>query len=150
MKVYDLIENAIDVRLMDVPNITSIILDYIETYIYYFHYEETDYEDPDYDEVKDTTKAIILAGNEDEAYELFIAQAEGLIDFKIDKETFMGNLTMNEHKRYFTSPKVHHFYRNIVAEGLDRKFRWVRDTYEFYEYKHGKGVKRLGHSRRYI
>ena len=40
MKVYDLIEQAIDVRFMDIPNVTSIILDYIETNIYQLDYVE--------------------------------------------------------------------------------------------------------------
>jgi hypothetical protein len=69
MKVYDLIEQAIDVHFMDVPNVTSIILDYIETNIYHLDYIEV-YNDAnphpniwDYEEVKFILKACILATN---------------------------------------------------------------------------------------
>ena len=117
MKVYDLIEQAIDVRFMDVPNVTSIILDYIETNIYHLDYLEVDNTllDPDYDETRYILKACILASNEDEAYELLVSHFKSLgREYKlIDKDYFMGNLTMNEEKRYFTSPKVHHIFTEL-------------------------------------
>jgi len=153
MKVYDLIEEAIDVRFMDVPNVTSIILDYIETNIYHLDYLEVDNTllDPDYDETRYILKACILATNEDEAYDLFISHFKSLgREYKlIDKEYFMGNLTMNEEKRYFTSPKVHHIFTEEKCFGLDRKFRHIVDIYDNYEYKHNKGGKSVN-GRRYV
>ena len=164
MKVYDLIEQAIDVHFMDVPNVTSIILDYIETNIYYLDYLVV-YDDgephPDlleYEEVKFILKACILATNEEEAYKLFISHFDTIaLEHKfndwdeispftripkdlISKEDFMGNLTKNEDKRYFTPPKVHHIFTENRCYGMGRKHRFLIDIYDNYEYKHNKGV----------
>lgn len=166
MKVYDLIEQAIDVHFMDVPNITSIILDYIETNIYQLDYLEV-YDDSnphpalwDYEEVKFILKACILATNEEEAYELFISHLNTVaLEHKfndwdeveehkfirkpkqlITKEDFMGNLTKNEYNRYFTLPKVHHIFTELRCNGIGRKHRFSLDIYDNYEYKHNKGV----------
>jgi len=139
MKVYDIIEEAIDVRLMDAPNITSIILDYIQTSIFYFQYEETDYEHSDLEEINFISKACILATNEDEAYEMFKSHTEGLKIEQIDKDTFIGNLTLEENKRYFTLPKIYHIYTVKKGYGLDRKFSPIYYTWGKYEYKHKKG-----------
>ena len=153
MKVYDLIEEAIDVRFMDVPNITSIILDYIETNIYHLDYLEVDNTllDLDYDETRYILKACILASNEDEAYDLFMSHFNSLNgNYKlIDKHYFMGNLTMNEDKRYFTSPKVHYVFTEEKNYGVDRNFNDIVDIYNNYEYKHGKGGKTVN-GRRYM
>ena len=166
MKVYDLIEQAIDVHFMDVPNVTSIILDYIETNIYYLDYLVV-YDDgephPDlleYEEVKFILKACILATNEEEAYELFISHFNTVaLEHKfndwdeveddkiirkpkhlITKEDFVGNLTKNEYNRYFTQPKVHHIFTELRCNGIGRKRRFLVDIYDNYEYKHNKGV----------
>lgn len=171
MKVYDLIEEAIDVYFMDIPNITSIILDYIETNIYYLDYIEVDNTvlDPDYDEKRFILKACILATNEDEAYDLFVShfntialekkfgdwietdEGEFILKPKqlIDKYYFIGNLTKNEDRRYFTIPKVHHIFTEKKCFGLDRKFRHIFDIYDSYEYKHNKGSK-SNNGRRYV
>jgi hypothetical protein len=107
--------------------------------IFYFQYEETDYEDPDYEEKKIVSKACILATNEDEAYEMFKSHTKGLYIEQIDKDTFIGNLTLEENKRYFTLPKIYHIYTVKKAYGLDRKFSPIYYTWGKYEYKHKKG-----------
>lgn len=168
MKVYDLIEQAIDVPFMDVPNITSIILDYIQTNIYQLDYLVVYNRDGgehhpnlwEYEEIKFILKACILASNEEEAYELFISHLNTVAlehrfyDWEYDendkciykpkhlitKEDFMGNLTKNEYKRYFTPPKVHHIFTELRCLGMGRKHRFLIDIYDNYEYKHNKGV----------
>ena len=57
---------------------------------------------------------------------------------KITKEDFMGKLTKNEYKRYFTPPKVHHIFTEVRCLGMGRRSRFELHTYDNYEYKHNK------------
>ena len=56
---------------------------------------------------------------------------------------------MNDEKRYFTSPKVHHIFTEEKNYGVDRNFNHIVDIYNNYEYKHGKGGKSVN-GRRYM
>ena len=139
--------------------------------IYHLDYLEVDNTvlDADYDEKRVVVKACILATTEEEAYDLFISHFKNLAIEKkfgewsksdegefilkplniIDKIDFMGNLTMNDEKSYFTSPKIHYIFTEEKHFGLDSKFRHIVDIYNNYEYKRNKGSK-SNNGRRYV
>jgi len=120
----NIITRAIDVHLMDIKNISSIIYDYIETKMYYFHYEGPLFDDTD--EVI-TINSFILASTPEDAWDVFTISYP--LDFSamtIPKELFLLEVNCKHYKRYLTPSKLK--YLNIVYTNFNT---YVEKLYTF-------------------
>ena len=145
MALKSKIQNAIDVKLMDVKNVSSIMIDYVKPKLYYFLHSDAevihrvDETENAFDHF--SYKAYIFACNPSEAFLMYVNYCESFkINVNLGLEKFEENLTIvNENLKHYTVPRIERLeIINSVTDNIDNSSYIT--TYNYYS---TKNIKKL-------
>jgi hypothetical protein len=122
----NIIKSAIDVPLMDVNNISKLILGYIEKKLYKLHYY-TSRDKHDYFDFY----ALILASSPEECWEEWLILRETVenesyresVKWRLSRNNFLNHLTLCSYKPYYSGTKIQYAHIDEFEEGCILEYK---------------------------
>ena len=131
MSLKSIVKKSIDVPLMDIYNMSNMILEYVKTTFFVFEFEWALL-----NSVPHYIKALILASTKEEAWEMLKEKLDLLNDHDFGREiNFFKNLTIDHFEIKHLDNVYRHKLPRIETITIDQGYHGMDLEYKFYDYK---------------